>query len=297
MNAATGPSVGIVIATLGRATNVATLLDRLALQSRLPACVVVSMESADDAPPPRSYPFELIRLFGPRGSCQQRNRALDGLPPGTDIVLFLDDDYVPSRRMVADVARFFVAFEDVDGASGRLLADGITGPGIPPEVAVALVDEEDAREPPASISVSEPHPGLYGCNMAYRTAAVGDLRFDEHLPLYGWQEDIDFGSRLGGRLVYTDAFHGVHCGEKSGRERNGRRLGYSQIANPWYLRRKGTMPASFAYRLILRSLAANAGRLLRPEPWIDRKGRLAGNWLAVRDLLSGRADPRRILEL
>ena len=290
-------SVGIVIATLGRAKNVAALLDRLALQSRPPACVVLSMESAEDAPPPRAYPFRLIRLFGPRGSCQQRNRALDRLPPAIDLVLFLDDDYVPSRRLVAGLARFFAAFPAIAGASGRLLADGIIGPGITPQAAVALVEAEDARNEQPSFSVSAPHPGLYGCNMAYRTAAIGNCRFDENLPLYGWQEDIDFGGQITGPLVYTDAFYGVHCGEKSGRERNGRRLGYSQIANPWYLRRKGTMPAGFARKLMLRNLTANVARLLRPEPWIDRKGRMIGNWLAVRDILLKRVDPRRILEL
>ncbi|WP_371348956.1 glycosyltransferase family 2 protein [Ancylobacter sp. IITR112] len=291
------PSVGIIIATLGRAPNVATLLDRLALQSRAPACVVLSMESAADAPPPRTYPFPLERLFGPRGSCRQRNRALDRLPPDLDIVLFLDDDYVPSCRLIDGVARFFAAYPAISGASGRLLADGIGGPGIAPATAVALVEAEDARQEPPRLSVSPPHKGLYGCNMAYRRAAIGTVRFDENLPLYGWQEDIDFGSRLQGPLVYTDAFYGVHCGEKAGRERNGRRLGYSQIANPWYLRRKGTMPPLFAYRLMLRSLLANTARLARPEPWIDRRGRLAGNWLALREIIAGRADPRRILEL
>lgn len=290
-------SVGIVVASLGRARNVETLLDRLALQSRLPACVLLSLETPTDAPPERPYPFPLIRIFGPRGLCQQRNRALDYLPADIDIVLFLDDDYVPSRRLVAGVARFFATHGDIDGASGRLLADGINGPGIAPRTAVQLVEAEDARGEEPQLSVSAPHPGLYGCNMAYRRASIGATRFDENLPLYGWQEDIDFGGRLAGRLVYTDAFYGVHCGEKAGRERNGRRLGYSQIANPWYLWRKGSMPARFAYRLMLRSLAANAARLLRPEPWIDRKGRLTGNWLAVRDIVIGRADPRRILEL
>ncbi|WP_018389228.1 glycosyltransferase family 2 protein [Ancylobacter sp. FA202] len=290
-------SVAIVVATLGRAKNVAALLDRLALQSPLPACVVLSMETAADAPPARDYPFPLISLFGPRGLCQQRNRALDSLPPAIDIVLFLDDDYVPSRRLVAGLVRFFTAFPAIAGASGRLLADGIGGPGITPQAAAALVEAEDARDERPSLGVSAAQPGLYGCNMAYRTAAIGSCRFDENLPLYGWQEDIDFGGQITGPLVYTDAFYGVHCGEKSGRERNGRRLGYSQIANPWYLWRKGTMPAGFAGRLMLRSLAANGARLLRPEPWIDRKGRMIGNWLAVRDILLSRVHPRRILEL
>lgn len=287
----------VIIASLGRPKNVAALLDRLAGQTQLPQQVVLSMESAADAPPDADYPFELTRLYGPRGSCQQRNRGLDRLRDDIDVVMFLDDDYVPSRFAIAGASSFFEAFPQMAGASGRLLADGIGGPGIDLPTAAALVDAEDARNVPASLTASENHPGLYGCNMAYRMAMIRGIRFDEKLPLYGWQEDIDFGGRIAGPLVYTEAFYGVHCGEKSGRERNGRRLGYSQIANPWYLKRKGTMPAGFAHRLMLRNLMANHARLLRPEAWIDRKGRAAGNWLAIRDILLGRADPQRILEI
>jgi hypothetical protein len=36
---------------------------------------------------------------------------------------------------------------------------------------------------------------------------------------------------------------------------------------------------------------------LRSEPWIDRRGRLKGNLLAMFDVLRGRSDPRRILDL
>lgn len=290
-------SIAVVIASLGRPGNVATLLDRLAAQSLLPDQVVLSMESPADAPAEAEHPFGLTHIFGPRGSCQQRNRGLGSLPPDTDIVVFLDDDYVPSRFAIAGIAKLFSAFPEIAGASGRLLADGISGPGIDFDAAIAMVEEEDARGMPASIAVFDPGPGLYGCNMAYRMSMIPGIRFDENLPLYGWQEDIDFGGQISGRLIYTDAFHGVHCGEKRGRDRNGRRLGYSQIANPWYLKRKGTMPAAFAHRLMLRSLAANHARALRPEAWIDRKGRVAGNWLAIRDILLGRADPRRILEI
>ena len=89
----------------------------------------------------------------------------------------------------------------------------------------------------------------------------------------------------------------VHCGEKRGRERSGRRLGYSQVCNPVYLLRKATLPRQIAVRMILRNLLANHAKLFRPEPWIDRQGRAAGNWLAIRDVLRGRVDPHRILEL
>jgi hypothetical protein len=132
--------------------------------------------------------------------------------------------------------------------------------------------------------------------MAFRTTAIGSVRFDERLPLYGWQEDVDFSARIDGELIKTDAFVGVHCGVKAGRERRGEGLGYSQIANPLYLVRKGSMSRSHAIRHCTRNFLANHIRALHPEPWVDRRGRLRGNWIALFDCLRGRLDPERILQ-
>jgi GT2 family glycosyltransferase len=134
--------------------------------------------------------------------------------------------------------------------------------------------------------------------MAFRTSVIEDARFDENLPLYAWQEDIDFAGQLRrrGRVVKTRAFVGVHRGVGAARS-SGVRLGYSQIVNPLYLVRKKTMPGWFATKLIMRNFVANHIRAVAPEPWIDRAGRLRGNWIAVGDVVRGRADPKRILSL
>lgn len=289
--------IGVIIASLGRPENVAVLLTRLANQSVMPAQVILSMESAADAPPDRDWPFAVEKIFGPRGSSVQRNRGLDRMAPDIDVVIFYDDDFVPSRFALSGLAQFFAANPGIAGADGLVLADGATGPGISPEAAQQIADAADAAADNKAGKVLRQKHGLYGCNMAYRTAAIAGIRFDENLPLYAWFEDLDFGGRITGPLVSTDAFRGVHCGEKRGRERNGRRLGYSQIANPLYLVRKGTLPRSLAIKFILRQFLANHAKSIWPEPWIDRKGRVAGNWLAVRDIILGRADPRRILDL
>lgn len=290
-------NVGVIVASLGRPDSVAVLLDRLAGQTQWPSQVILSMNSPADAPPARDYPFEVERLFGPRGSCAQRNRGLDRLRPDTGAVVFYDDDFVPSRFAIAGIARFFARHPDVAGAHGQVLADGIHGPGLSADEAQRIVDAADAAGDPQAVDILAHTHGLYGCNMAYRVSMIAGVRFDENLPLYAWLEDLDFGGRVPGPLVHTDAFRGVHCGEKRGRERSGRRLGYSQVSNPVYLLRKATLPRTIALRMVLRNLLANHARLLHPEPWIDRRGRAAGNWLAILDVLRGRVDPRRILEL
>ena len=89
--------------------------------------------------------------------------------------------------------------------------------------------------------------------MAFRAKSIGTLRFDERLPLYGWQEDIDFCGALSatGRIVWTNLIWGVHLGTKVGKV-SGVRLGYSQIINPIYIMSKGNMPLWYAARLALR---------------------------------------------
>jgi hypothetical protein len=80
---------------------------------------------------------------------------------------------------------------------------------------------------------------------------------------------------------------------KGGRQ-SGLRFGYSQIANPVHLIRKGSYARSRAAWLMGRNLAMNVLRALHPEAHIDRRGRLAGNFEAMRDLLRGRLAPERI---
>ncbi|MEJ1937629.1 hypothetical protein WDZ92_46145, partial [Nostoc sp. NIES-2111] len=176
--------------------------------------------------------------------------------------------------------------------TGTVILDGVRGEGYTYKDALAALG---AAEVP-----SEPSPaptlGAYGCNMIVRASMIGDSRFDTNLPLYGWQEDIDFSVQLSrrGKVVRARNVLGVHLGTKKARS-PGRRLGYSQIANPLYLVRKGTMPAAFARRLIVHNLAGNLVHFVSPEPYVDRRGRLAGNLLALADLVRGKMHPTRIL--
>ncbi len=102
-------------------------------------------------------------------------------------------------------------------------------------------------------------------------------------------EDVDFCRRLAqfGRVVKDPALLGVHLGVKAGRT-SGDRFGYSQIVNPVYLWRKGTLRWDRALGQMARNLAANLAGALKPEPWIDRRGRIRGNLKGLFDLSLGR---------
>jgi hypothetical protein len=87
----------------------------------------------------------------------------------------------------------------------------------------------------------------------------------------------------------------VHLGTKRSGRSPGKHLGYSQVANRIYIMRKGHMTPFQALTGNLKNIASNLVRSLRPEPWVDRRGRLTGNALAVWDWVRGRVDPERIL--
>lgn len=289
--------VAVIIASLGRPLALAELLESLAVQTRFPDRIVLALTGQSDGPPAAvNYPNVEI-IYGPRGSCAQRNAALDHLGGDADVILFMDDDYVPSRFAVERAVELLIHYPDVAGATGHLLADGIHGPGIAIDEARQMLADYDRQAAPPVCPYRD-LGGLYGCNMVFRVSAIRDVRFDERLPLYGWQEDIDFSAQAqrNGRTVKTFAFAGVHRGLKGARS-SGVRVGYSQVVNPVYLVGKGTMERRYARRIIIRNVAANHLRAFRPEKWVDRLGRLRGNWLGIIDLLLGRARPERILQL
>jgi GT2 family glycosyltransferase len=238
-------------------------------------------------------------VFGAHGLCAQRNRALAEALARSDIITFFDDDFLPAPDYLKRVEEVFTRNPDWAVLRGDVILDGANTAGVPFEEGIAVLETATAARLAHPVApVAEDTTGGYGCNMSVRAAFIGDLRFDERLALYGWQEDIDFTSQMGkaGRVVMLNTLYGVHLGVKAGRV-SGVRFGYSQVINPVYLVRKGTVPLRFALNLIWRNIAANLVKSLQPEPYVDRRGRLKGNLLGAAHLLRGRIEPEYILQL
>lgn len=287
--------MAVGIPTRGRAGVVRETLHALRLQTWPPHRTLVCHVDPGDVPDSAEVSgVEFLRA--PAGSCRQRNTIFAALGD-CDAVVFFDDDFLPAPRYLEAMAAALASDPAIVVTTGRVVQDGAAGPGL---------SFAQARDILARDGYRGDWPGIvpawngYGCNMAIRLDVVRRhrLTFDERLPLYGWYEDIDLTRRLGahGRIVRVEAARGVHLGVKLGRV-SGRRLGYSQVVNPVYLWRKGTYPANHALRSVSRHLAINCLRALRPEPYVDRRGRLLGNGLGLVDLLRRRARPERILEL
>jgi GT2 family glycosyltransferase len=272
----------------------ATVRYLLETQTLKPACIIVSCVTPTDA-------GDLVKstsirvITGPVGLTKQRNAALAALPAKVDVIVFFDDDFVAERDWLIEAARVFRDCAEVVGVTGRVIADDVKGPGLTFTEATRLVETTPQAREPGLVDPFSP----YGCNMAFRVSAISDLRFDERLVLYSWLEDRDFGAALakrGGRLVKCAGARGVHMGVKTARIA-GDRLGYSQVINPIYMMRKGTMTAGQVASQIFRNMASNVARGIRPEFFIDRRGRLRGNLLGMRDVLLGRIEPERAADI
>jgi GT2 family glycosyltransferase len=282
----------VIIATHGRIAIVERLLGHLSLQTRPADAVVlaVPLGAAAEGTAPGFAQVEVVR--SELGSCAQRNAGLEAAKDRFDILIFLDDDFVPHDTFLETVEHLMEQNPDWAVLTGTVILDGVRGEGYSYDVAL---DTLRAAALPAE-AAPEPTLGAYGCNMIVRSSMIGDTRFDTNLPLYGWQEDIDFSVQLScrGKVIRAKNLLGVHLGTKKARS-PGRRLGYSQVANPVYLVRKGTMPFAFARKLVVQNIGGNLVHALNPEPYVDRRGRLAGNMLAIADLVRGRLHPTKIL--
>ena len=290
--------VVVGIATSSRPTILAELVRQLAHQTVKPHRIIISYAKPDDisAIPQTLRDMASVEFVtGHQGAAVQRNVILDRLKD-EDIVLFFDDDFFPHPTYIARIIEAFRDNPNILGATGHVLADGAQGPGLLIEDANRLNAQADTT----AVSKIEDAFNTYGCNMAFRCAAIKRLgaRFDERLPLYSWYEDIDFSRSLlpHGRVVKVNSAQGVHLGNKTGKGSE-LRLGYSQIINCIYLAQKGTYPWSNALKSAGRHLVINTLKSFRPEYYIDRKGRLLGNLIGLGDLLRNRITPERAATL
>ena len=290
--------IAVGVATSGRKAILACMIDRLAAQTRRPDHLFLSPATDEDIDMERlrSAPFPVSIVSSPKGSCPQRNAIIDAAAD-MDALTFFDDDFFPAANYLAEMEALLEADEEIVVATGHVLSDGIRGPGLSVEEADRIIKEDATPDPAPAI---EPTHNAYGCNMTFRLQPILAHRvyFDEELPLYAWQEDVDLCRRLRahGKIVRFNRLRGVHLGVKFGRT-SGLRFGYSQIANPLYLVKKRSVSLKWALKLMGGNVASNIVGSIKPPPYIDRRGRLRGNLVALRHLLSGSLDPKYITNM
>jgi GT2 family glycosyltransferase len=288
--------VAVIIATKGRPQALNRLLRWLEHQTLAPALVVVSATESKDTEEPITASRRVEYVYGSAGTSTQRNRGLERIANRADLIVFFDDDFAPAATWLERCASAFASDRSIVGMQGLVLRDGAQTEEVSWDEAKRLLQAAPSADD--TMPTFSEATGLYGCNMAFRVSAVRQLRFDERLVLYGWLEDKDFSRLVGraGRLVECGTMLGVHLGLKSGRV-SGKRYGYSQVINAWYLNKKGVMSLREAWTNIGKALLMNGVKSFRSEKHLDRMGRFVGNLIGVGDLLSGRGRPERAKEL
>jgi GT2 family glycosyltransferase len=290
-------TLAVAIATAGRRDILTQTIAFMNNQSRKPDEFLVCPARPEDVDLDGLSRYDgVVRIVeGAVGSSHQRNAMIEASK--ADVMVFFDDDFLPSASYLAEVEALFASDPRIVAATGHVIEDGALGPGLEIEEGQAILARDQFKGP---FSTTPTFNG-YGCNMAIRLAPAlrHGIRFDENLPLYAWLEDVDFSRQLAvhGTVVHATQLRGVHLGTKKAGRSPGRRLGYSQIANRIYIQRKGNMNFFQVWDGNLRNICANLFKSLKPEPWVDRRGRLSGNLLALKDFATGKLDPRKILDL
>jgi GT2 family glycosyltransferase len=300
----------IVVATKGRAKETYELLTYLSTQTKPIEKIIVVGSEAKDIADLDTHPAFLSNLaeihLSSVGSCKQRNRGLDLLKTYVDqvdpsdwFVVFFDDDFRPLNTWIEECEQAFVEDPHLMGLTGRVIADGVHSKGFSEhQVGDFLTGKRAPLENQFSGEDKRALDDLYGCNMAFRGTYAQSERFDENLPMYGWQEDVDYSNRVlaHGTLLFNPKCVGVHMGVSSGRT-SGVRFGYSQIANPLYLIGKGTLAREKAFVLMSRNIISNVVRTITFNRKKDYSGRLYGNFLALIDLLTFKCHPTNITKM
>jgi glycosyltransferase involved in cell wall biosynthesis len=288
--------ISVVICTIGRPKVLDDTVLSLINQTHPVDEILIGTPSTENVTQ-STLQYPKVRLLVTSiGLTVQRNTCLSQVQPSSDLIAFVDDDMEFASSYMASMAALFEANPELVASSGNLLYDGGIGKCIGRYHARQMCKVKENLWRSADGCRTSPRNFAYGCNMVYRASAIGGIAFDERLPLYGWLEDSDF-SHLCTRgrhapVTNCDAY-AVHLGWRGGRIA-GRRLGFSQIVNPFYLWKKSRV-FSFSHIVIqcwLRCLAGNLLGLLFGESIEDRPGRLHGNVLGLLHLLSGRVDPQ-----
>jgi len=88
--------IHVVIASVNRSELLVRAIDRLADQSRKPDGIHVAATSPADVAGLEAARIDAQVLLVDQGLCKQRNHALLHLDGKADVVVFFDDDFVPT---------------------------------------------------------------------------------------------------------------------------------------------------------------------------------------------------------
>jgi GT2 family glycosyltransferase len=217
--------IAIVIPTLGRSDELRRMLRSLAEQTRRPDQVVIVDEAGEGNTLAREFPALTITVTTfPKGSASaKRNRGVEHVAAGIDLVSFMDDDIVLEPEAIEAMLDYWkTAPEDVGGASFNWLNH-------PPRYASkfkslplvsrlglydsrgGLVTRSGFQTLIGAVSETQYVQWLTTCAVVYPRQVLEEGSFDEWFRGYSYLEDLDFSYALSKRfrlaVVANARFH------------------------------------------------------------------------------------------
>ena len=116
--------LGLVIASHGRPEVLQQLLAILVALRRVPDHIVISAVSSADIPPISQDLPNVRTVFGRAGLTCQRNRGISCLINTTDLIIFIDDDFIVGDDYFFNMESIFEQDDSIVGLSGNVIADG-----------------------------------------------------------------------------------------------------------------------------------------------------------------------------
>jgi GT2 family glycosyltransferase len=254
------PSFDLVVATVGRVSELERLLASLETQTHRAFRVLVVDQNDDDRLEPilGEQHLEIVRLHAERGLSGARNAALGDIR--ADLVAFPDDDCLFAPELLERVARRFAGDPALDGLTGRAIDEaGHSSSSWARDP--ALLTRENLWNRAISFTIFLRAPLV---------ARVG--RFDEQLGLGAgspWTsgEEIDYLVRAldaGARIEYDPSLNVTHPDTRVS-PTTLRSLGNRDGASVGYILRKHAYPKRMVGRMLIRPIGGALIALARRD--------------------------------
>jgi len=258
--------IAVIIPVRGRPDLLHIAVRDLARQTVQPAQILLVLADGGQVlPETLTVPGVQIVPCDP-GVPRQRNAGIAALLPSIRMVAFLEQDVLLNPHFLESAWRVLGALPDVAVLTGHIIGDGHKDGEPDPERAAELLARDALACDHFHLAViHRPVASAPGSNMVAPRFVVDRMAFDEALTGDAWLEDYDWSRRCHrlGRVVQAQNLRLVRMGADCGRDRHAA-LGYSRIANPWYLWRKGVMPGPVLLALWVRALRPMIPALLPP---------------------------------
>lgn len=280
-------SVDVIIPTKNRPQDLEDTVKTLLNQSILPAQLII-VDQSDDSESERRVKalcdsvtsrLKLIYILDRsiQGGAVARNRAMDLVV--SDLMLFLDDDVFLEQDFIEQIVDSYRLYPQAGGISG--IITNYKRPPLPFRIWRSVFmrgpfhdSRQDVYWRAESLRASAPIKvaSLGGGLMSFRSAIVGQKRFDENMRGVSDGEDVDFSYRLRTELRIAPKARLIHNSSPVGRLKD--HFLRRQARAQYFLYRKNwnhgiVNRLAFGWLNLGYGLIASAGTLRRGslEPW------------------------------